>query len=123
MFGRVAAPQREHGVETDPVEKRRPTLDGPAGEKAVVAPKGPPSFRSRSPRRSLRYIMPPMPPMSGAGGHGFRLVFLDLGDEGLRGQHQAGDSDAAFCSAVVVTLAGSMTPAAIRSSISPLAAL
>jgi hypothetical protein len=51
------------------------------------------------------------------------LSSLDLADQRVGGQQQAGDAETAFCSAIRSTLAGTMTPILIRSPYSSVSAL
>src|SRR5881296_3027204 len=75
--------------------------------------------RPCTPSRCDQYI-PPMPPPPGIGGI-FSLSFFSTTTHSVVRSSPA--IDAAFCSAVRVTLVGSMTPAATRSSYSSVWAL
>ena len=68
------------------------------------------------------YIMPPMPPIPGAGiaGAGFSSFLSAMTHSVVRNMPAI---EAAFSRATRVTLAGSITPAAIRFSNSPVRAL
>src|SRR6267154_2599736 len=71
-------------------------------------------------RRLTDQYIPPMPPPPGIGGI-FSFSFFSTTTHSVVRSSPA--MDAAFCSAVRVTLVGSMTPAATRSSYSSVSAL
>ena len=96
-------PDRPNSAPTEPRTARK--SGAPGGAPPEEFPLGEP------------YIMPPMPPagMAGASSSGSAMItsVVTISEP----------MEAAFCNALLVTMAGSMTPACTRSSYSPVRAL